>query len=539
VDSHFSGGKMRRRANLKTVLMVSMFLLTMVCSAGGGVIYVDADANGIGDGTNWTDAYNYLQDALADANTSVKPIEIHVAEGVYTPDSNSTDPNGSGDRTATFQLISGVTLKGGYAGFGKTDPNARDIQLYETILSGDLAGNDADVNEVHDFSSDPCRSENSYHVVTGSGTDTNAVLGGFTICSGKAGGLYNYEGDPTIINCTFSANSYAAMFNYHSTSILIGCRFIRNAGGGIRNDESDSTIENCVFQENGGNGIYNKDSNPKVTNCIFIGNRGIYGGGMWNDGGNPIVSGCLFTDNRVSKYGGAILNEGSLRISNCEFFGNSADIGGGIFNRSNLRISNCTFVGNRWTGICNDGFTQTSNCIFWGNRPYQLLDPPELFIVTYSNVQDSWPGEGNIDIDPCFVELGYWDDPCNTPDQDWDDIWIEGDYHLKSQAGRWDANSQIWVQDDVTSPCIDAGDWMSPVGLEPFPNGGIINMGAYGGTAEASKSYFGKPVCEIIVAGDVNGDCRVNFLDFRIMALHWLEDNNPSSQPPPPPPPPG
>jgi hypothetical protein len=68
---------------------------------------------------------------------------------------------------------------------------------------------------------------------------------------------------------------------------------------------------------------------------------------------------------------------------------------------------------------------------------------------------------------------------------------------------------------------------MSPVGLEPFPNGGIINMGAYGATTKASKSYFGKPPCEIIVAGDVNGDCLVNFLDFRLMALHWCEDNNP------------
>jgi len=62
---------------------------------------------------------------------------------------------------------------------------------------------------------------------------------------------------------------------------------------------------------------------------------------------------------------------------------------------------------------------------------------------------------------------------------------------------------------------------MSPIGLEPFPNGGRINMGAYGGTAEASKSYFGAPVCETIVAGDINGDCRVDFADFGIMVSHW------------------
>jgi hypothetical protein len=64
----------------------------------------------------------------------------------------------------------------------------------------------------------------------------------------------------------------------------------------------------------------------------------------------------------------------------------------------------------------------------------------------------------------------------------------------------------------------------SPIGYEPFPNGGRINMGAYGGTSEASKSYFGKPVCETIVAGDINGDCKVDEADLEIMMLHWLEE---------------
>jgi len=59
---------------------------------------------------------------------------------------------------------------------------------------------------------------------------------------------------------------------------------------------------------------------------------------------------------------------------------------------------------------------------------------------------------------------------------------------LKSQAGRWHPGSETWIMDDLTSDCIDAGDPASPVGLEPEPNGGIINIGAYGGTTQASKS---------------------------------------------------
>lgn len=74
---------------------------------------------------------------------------------------------------------------------------------------------------------------------------------------------------------------------------------------------------------------------------------------------------------------------------------------------------------------------------------------------------------------------------------------------------------------------IDAGDPMSPIGLEPFPNGGRIKTGAYGGTSEASKSYFGEPPCETIAAGDINGDCKVDYEDLAILALHWLQEPNP------------
>jgi hypothetical protein len=102
--------------------------------------YVDADAVGNNDGTSWTDAYNYLQDALAVATAGC---QICVARGIYRPD-QGTDVTG-GDRSETFNLKNGVTIKGGYAGVGRPNPNARNIGLYETILSGDLAGNDVPV----------------------------------------------------------------------------------------------------------------------------------------------------------------------------------------------------------------------------------------------------------------------------------------------------------------------------------------------------------------------------------------------------------
>jgi len=139
-----------------------------------------------------------------------------------------------------------------------------------------------------------------------------------------------------------------------------------------------------------------------------------------------------------------------------------------------------------------------------------------------SSVDDRMIGQW-LNGDPLFATPSRWD-PNELVSTPVDDFWVKGDYHLKSQAGRWDPNAGTWVQDDATSPCIDAGDPNSPIGLEPFPNGGRVNMGAYGGTAEASKSCFGGAGCDRIVAGDINGDCRVDWRDMAIMGLHWLED---------------
>ena len=131
------------------------------------------------------------------------------------------------------------------------------------------------------------------------------------------------------------------------------------------------------------------------------------------------------------------------------------------------------------------------NSIVWNNTPDEMIvtgagEP----LVSYTDVLGGWPGPGSLDADPLFARPGYWtdpDDPSAVPGpNDRDVVWIDGDYHLKSQAGRWDMEIQGWVVDEVTSPCIDSGDPLDSVGREPVPNGDIVNMGAYGGTAEAS-----------------------------------------------------
>ena len=62
-----------------------------------------------------------------------------------------------------------------------------------------------------------------------------------------------------------------------------------------------------------------------------------------------------------------------------------------------------------------------------------------------------------------------------------------GDFHLQSMSGRYVRVTRSWVKDPQQSPCIDTGDPIVPIN-EPEPNGGVVNMGAYGNTWEASLS---------------------------------------------------
>jgi hypothetical protein len=162
---------------------------------------------------------------------------------------------------------------------------------------------------------------------------------------------------------------------------------------------------------------------------------------------------------------------------------------------SSVTITNCTIVGNSGTGVYS-GVQTITNSIIYYNDPAQIFGT--LPTVTFSDVQGGWPGEGNIDADPCFA------DPCN------------GDYHLKSESGRWDPGSESWVLDGVTSLCIDGGNPVSDWTAELWPHGKRINMGKYGGTPEASMSLL-----DAGSAADLNIDDLVDFRDFDRFADNW------------------
>ncbi len=106
---------------------------------------------------------------------------------------------------------------------------------------------------------------------------------------------------------------------------------------------------------------------------------------------------------------------------------------------------------------------------FNGGTPLSITSAVAATPVTYSDIQNGCTGTGNINANPQFAST-------TTPD-----------YHLMSMVGRYDPQAARWVTDSVQSPCVDAGDPKSALGAEPAPNGDRINMGAYGGTRQASK----------------------------------------------------
>lgn len=275
--------------------------------------------------------------------------------------------------------------------------------------------------------------------------------------------------DPDVVAATvISRGDQAVTFTGgESVNCVLAGFTITDANNGIHCSDASPTISNCNIRENAGAGIklYNS-SNPTVIGCSITTNAGS-GIEMWKQ-----AQGRHIFHNYAT-------------ITNCIIAENGQHgIAGGI-----PTIINCTIVANNQRGISGSEPTVTNSIIYYNSVDSDVvqIESNLTVTVTYTDVQGSWLGQGNIDAEPCFVATGFWDLNGTLEDVN-DDFWIQGDYHLQSEVGRWDPVSQNWIIDDVTSPCIDVGDPTTPAGSEPLPNGGIINMGTYGGTPEASKS---------------------------------------------------
>ncbi|TVQ39399.1 MAG: hypothetical protein EA370_04750 [Wenzhouxiangella sp.] len=329
-------------------------LLLLSLPAWSQTIYVNAEAGGANNGSSWTDAFTDLQLALAQAQSGD---EIWVAVGTYLPTSDETD------RDATFQLKNGVALYGGFAG-SEEELGQRDWQDNPTILSGDI-------NDSTDLDG------NSYTVVTGSGTDSTAILDGFTVTGGNAdddsaffiaparsgGGAYNNHGAPTLANIIFTNNSAdnlggAMLSSSNSSPTLTNVTFSNNVadrGGGMYNIDSSPSLSNVIFSNNvadRGGAIYNTtNSSPSFNNVTFGNNTAQFGGGMFNTtNSSPTLTNATFSNNTADSTGGGMYNQidSAPSLTNVTFSHNTAGFSGGMFNNidCNPTLINTLVAGN-------------------------------------------------------------------------------------------------------------------------------------------------------------------------------------------------
>jgi parallel beta-helix repeat protein/predicted outer membrane repeat protein len=327
-------------------------------------------------------------------------------------------------------------------------------------------------------------SENSTAVDGGGmfNIDSDTVLTGCNFVANSAGeeggGMWNERSSLDINDCNFSDNSAdpcggaiwnrdctlmltdcavvgnlangcgGGLWDTNSTLVLTDCNIIGNSagheGGGIYNTFSDSKMSNCIIAENTNGGICCRDGDLRITGSSIASNRGagIELLSEW-DICYAVIVNCSIAGNGAE---GIYSVRNWTTVNNCLVVGNGSD---GIFLSSpgTSKIANCTIVANAGDGIelYDRSRGSVDNCIVWDNFGEQIHKQGSGALVRSSNIQDGWPGPGNIDADPCFAETGYWGD-VNDPNvhvepNDSSAVWVQGDYHLL-----------------LDSPCLDTGD---------------------------------------------------------------------------------
>lgn len=223
------------------------------------------------------------------------------------------------------------------------------------------------------------------------GESPNTVLDGLTVTHGLdyyGAGIYCLQSSPTIRNCVISKNS------------------ANHTGGGLCFSASNSLVNKCTITSNYaqyGGGISCTDSHLVAQSCAISGNSSFAGGGIMSNGNsNTTILNCAVTDNRAQSWGAGVdCLEGSLTLVNSTIVGNTAVTNGAGVHSAELAITDLT------------------NCIVWENSATQISGAAN---VTFCDVEGGYDGQGNISIDPCFVDGTH------------------SNYHLMCE-----------------SPCIDAG----------------------------------------------------------------------------------
>ena len=299
-----------------------------VCNWGGKIIYVDWDANGYKNGTNWNDAYKDIQDALTAArNSSGYITAIWVAAGTYKP---VNDVNISGYKNKSFELPDNVALIGHFGGI-ETSPDQRNFAnaANETILEGQIGQSTWDAVN---------------YIVKGQSIN-NALVDGFTIKGGCLGG---------------EAGAGIYLNNVPEASI-VNCKIKNNIDYGIYDVNSSPDIHNCTFSNNSWIGAYFNHCRPKISNCIFDGNNlTTYGISMDHDSSISVV------DSTVKRHGYSLsVSGGTVTLTGSTF---DSDYESVSLSDAATTMTDCSVNSfNYYSVSCSNGDLTIDHSIISGN----------------------------------------------------------------------------------------------------------------------------------------------------------------------------
>lgn len=291
--------------------------------------------------------------------------------------------------------------------------------------------------------------------------------------------------------------------NATGVSLLAGSLEIRDSSivnhqnRGLVQSNGTVVIANSLIQNNGtgpqGGGAETNGAFTAV-NCRFIGNHAESGGALFVTGGTSTLTNCIVAGNTALAQGGGVAIEsgGALVLSSSTVYANSALAGGGVL-------------------VGPGGSLTVHNSILWDNVPDQISEsvPGGVEEVRFSDVQGGWPGDGNLDVDPMFVDPLGPDGMAGTDD---DDLRLVGSSELV------DAGNDGLLPLDVAD--LD-GDGVTteptPLDLDLTPR---VQDGDDDGSAETDIGAYeasGDPG----LPGDLNNDGMVDGADLAILLAEW------------------
>ncbi len=359
-------------------------------------------------------------------------------------------------------------------------------------------------------------------------TVTDCIFTGNT--AGVGGGMSNLLSSPAVTGCTFTGNSAGVgggMHNSNSSPIVTGCSFLGNTaavGGGLYNEFSPAVISGCTFADNdatpgGGGAVFNGFfSASRLLECTFSANTAPdwLGGGVLNVLSNLTVHNGRFSDNSARQGGALDTDGGTVALFGCAFTGNEATEvgGGGVFAESaTIQVINATFTGN--DGPAGDaldllgGTATLANSIVWNDSI--VLGGGATLTATYSDIQGGFPGTGNIDQDPLFVDEPGGDlrlgagSPCidaaNNGAVPADTGDLDGDGNVAEPVPLDLEGDPRFVDDPGT---VDTGN--------PGAGGPIVDMGAH-------EFQLPSPC-----PADLDGDGEVGITDLLALLAAWGTD---------------